>query len=111
MGKRVTLVLVISLLFLACGKTSIENKELTSNQKQMVGAPYETEMDSRGEDALAFIRSTETDLGVVSRYRRQIVKGVNHYFEFSKKGTPPMEITVYEDLDGNFTITSKGVLE
>jgi hypothetical protein len=111
MGKKVILILGLGLLFISCGKTSVDHEELTPLKKQMVGAPYETELDNRAKDALAFIRSSEKNLGVVSRYRRQIVKGINHYFEFSKKGTPPMEITVYEDLDGNFTITSKGVLE
>lgn len=65
----------------------------------------------RGENALAFIRSTEKDLGAVTRYRRQIVAGVNHYFEFAKTGRPPMEVVVYENLDGEYKITSKEVLE
>jgi len=109
--KKFILILGIIFLFTSCYKSEVKNEKITAKENHLAGAPYETELDQRGEDALAFIRSTEKDLGIVTRYRRQIVAGVNHYFEFAKMGRPPMEIVVYENLDGEYKITSKGVLE
>ncbi|UUV18516.1 hypothetical protein NRK67_14660 [Fusobacteria bacterium ZRK30] len=111
MKKRVILIMGVILLFTSCYKTEVKDEKITAKEGQLVGAPYELELDQRGEDALVFIRSTEKDLGKVSRYRRQIVAGVNHYFEFTKMGRPPMEVIVYENLDGEYKVMSKGVLE
>lgn len=111
MKKRIILILGVIFLFTSCYKSEVKNEKMTGEEKQLIGAPYETQLDQRGKDALAFIRSTEKDLGVVTRYRRQIVAGVNHYFEFTKTGRPPMEVVVYENLDGEYKIRSKGVLE
>jgi len=111
MKKRIILIFGVIFLFTSCYKREVKNEKITAKETHLVGAPYEMELDQRGKGALAFIRSTEKDLGRVSRYRRQIVAGVNHYFEFTKMGRPPMEIIVYENLDGEYKIRSKGVLE
>ena len=107
MKKKIVLIIGVILLFTSCYKT----EKITEKENHLVGAPYEMELDQRGQDVLIYIRSIEKDLGRVSRYRRQIVAGVNHYFEFTKMDRPPMEIIVYENLDGEYKITSKGVLE
>ena len=104
--KKILLVAGVLTVLAACSKTNVETKE----SRQLAGAPYETEMDSRAEKALEFIRTQEKDLGEVTNYKRQIVAGVNHYFEFTKEGESPVEIVVYEDLDGNLKITSKQLL-
>ena len=111
MTKKIIVIMGIVLLFASCYKSEIKNKKMDGKERQLIGAPYESQIDQRAENTLTFIRSTEKDLGVVSRYRRQIVAGINHYFEFSKTGRPPMEIIVYENLDGEYKIISKGILE
>lgn len=111
MKKKVVLIMGVILLFTSCNKTEFKNEKIIEKEDHLVGAPYEVELDQRGKDAETFIKSTEKDLGKVSRYRRQIVAGVNHYFEFTKMGRPPMEVIVYENLDGEYKITSMGVLE
>lgn len=111
MKKTIILIMGVVLLFTSCYKREVKDKKITVKEEHLVGAPYEMELDQRGKDAVIFIRSAEKDLGEVTRYRRQIVAGVNHYFEFTKMGRPPMEIIVYENLDGEYKIVSKGVLE
>ena len=111
MKKRIILIMGVILLFTSCYKIEVKNEKIIEKENHLVGAPYEMELDQRGKDAETFIRSTEKDLGAVSRYRRQIVAGVNHYFEFTKMGRPPMEIIVYENLNGEYKIMSKGILE
>lgn len=111
MKKSIILIMGVILLFTSCYKRDVKDEKITVKEEHLVGAPHEMEMDQSGEKALAFIRSTEKELGEVTRYRRQIVAGVNHYFEFTKIGRPPMEIIVYENLDGGYKIVSKGVLE
>lgn len=106
MKKNTILVMIFILLFVSCNKT-----EVKTEQGNMVGAPYEVELDTRGKAAVIFIRETEKNLGEVTKYKRQIVAGVNHYFEFVNSGKPPIEVIVYEDLDGNYEIISKGILE
>ena len=111
MKKKIILIMGIILLFTSCYKKEVKNEKIKAKEAHLVRAPYEMELDQRGKDTLIFIRSNEKDLGRVSRYRRQIAAGVNHYFEFTKMGRPPMEIIVYENLDGEYRIRSKGVLE
>jgi len=111
MKKRILLIMVFILIFTSCYKTEVKNQKINVKEIHLVGAPNEMKLDEQGNDALNFIRSTEKDLGKVSRYRRQIVAGVNHYFEFTKMDRPPMEIIVYENIDGEYEITAKGVLE
>jgi hypothetical protein len=105
MGKKI--ILIITLLFVFIGCTS----NTSTPEKQLVGAPTDARVDERAEKVIKFIRESNPDLGEVTRYRRQVVNGINHHFEFTKYGKLPMEITVYEDLDGNYKIMSKGVLE
>lgn len=109
MNKRIILIMGIILLFTSCYKTEVKSKKTKENY--LVGAPYEMKLDQRGEEAMNFIRSTEKGLGKVSKYKRQIVTGVNHYFEFIKNGRPLMEIIVYENLNGKYKIISKSILE
>lgn len=109
MNKRIILIMGVILLFTSCYKTEVKSKKIKENY--LVGAPYEMKLDQRGKEAMNFIRSTEKGLGRVSKYKRQIVAGVNHYFEFIKNGRPPVEIIVYENLNGEYKIVSKGVLE
>jgi len=111
MKKNIILIMGFVLIFTSCYKSEVKNEKITKKEVHLVGAPEDSELDEQGNDALNFIRSTEKDLGKVSRYRRQIVAGVNHYFELTKMGSPPMEIIVYENLDGEYEITAKGVLE
>jgi len=87
MKKRVILIMGVILLFSSCYKMEVKNEKKIAKEDHLVRAPYEMELDQRGKDAVIFIRSTEKDLGRVSRYRRQIVAGVNHYFEFTKMVT------------------------
>jgi len=91
--------------------TTVTETDPSVAEKQPLGMPYETEMDERSEAALRFIREKDPELGAVSRYRKQIVKGTKYYFEFFQYGALAYEIVVYEDLDGKLEIVSKKSLK
>ena len=111
MKTKIALLIGGMCLLSSCDKSEVKSPEVTVQSKQLLGAPRSVELGKRGKLAEDFVRLTEKDLGKVIRYRRQIVAGVNHYFEFSKNGKMPMEIIVFEDFKGKYKITSKSYLE
>lgn len=75
----------------------------------LAGGIYTAEFDARGEAALKFALG---EMGLsgeeyqVSLYKRQIVKGVNHFFVV-RVGEKSYELKVYEDLSGSFILSSE----
>ncbi|MCK5834240.1 MAG: hypothetical protein KAG98_00735 [Lentisphaeria bacterium] len=111
MRKNMVLAVVAMCILSSCDKPEVKSSKKPTQHKQLLGAPEDIKIDKRGKLAEDFVRLTEKDIGKVIRYRRQVVAGVNHFFEFSKDGKMPMEIIVFEDLKGTYKITSKSYLE
>ncbi len=112
MKKIFILSLGFILIFTSCNQSNTHiDKGPNIYKDNLLGGIYKASLNERGREALKFIQNEGITFEEVTQYRRQTVNGTNHYFELTQNKKPPMEIIVYESLNGDFEIISKGILE
>ena len=121
MRKTCLLVLPMLLLLLACQPADNEQSALDSSEadtaevvvpkegRMVAGGWSEAEIDQATEDAVAFVLSQMNATGSLERIvqvKKQVVKGTNYDITFELDDDTVWNAVVYQNLSGEFSITS-----
>ena len=92
------LLIAMMLLFTACG-----SKELAGGWQKAESKTVTAELQEVFDKAAAAYEGL--DLTPKAYLAHQVVAGTNHLFECTDSAKNKYKVTVYQDLEGNFTIT------